>query len=982
MGQNSSRQRRTALTSSSTTDPSPVSQEQVSEPTSAPPPRRSRRESVRRSILNLVKPSVRVESPAGSSRKSWRSSRRWSRAPPELESHAESSQSASSSTAPPSPINEKGKGVDRDPDTLSVHQRPEGDDRPSSSSSTISETTPAEVAETTVADAEEAGDHTGTAEATPTPAPPELGDQDEVVISPDPQLDSTPPEPQVENIQDGLADSQAPPAQEPPAHQFPPPGTLVVVQGVVHTTDVPRPSAPSAPQPETSESAPRSSSTPPTTRNRLSTLLQSRPGSVVGSRPASTIGTLPLPNNQTSTTLDATLTSDGHQVDPVEPQTDLPNSNVSSTNPPAQSPSSNDGASGTISSGSIDVLGTLLSVAAAATAASLLTGTSQPLLLPSSLGPPAYDADSSAATASAATTSTPGPSEPATSRPTSPTPTAGLGLDASRAERLRQAWGSIRERLGLRPAPPSSSNPTSTSASETELPTTSPSTDPREHLFGQMARAFNLGLGLASESASAPSPVSASGTDSRSEEEEQAAAGASAGNASDRQPPAEGSFERFLIDLQTDLRVALTNATEPSADTRASGEAESNAAEASAPRRPPSFAAPSTDDSHSDNAGDEDDVDEVSDSDSEFEDAHDEESHSDEGVPVIPAFSLDADPSRDPHGESTQDSSTSTTNPLGAASAETGTTQGSIPEVDAQGRINWWRLYRFPPITIPPAQGIPAAATTPSPSAPPAQASTSSSSPISSSLPMDPTFAELPFADADTLSPQPQPSPPPRAFSVVPVIVVGVQSVNANWQSQPPMEEDQDGTDEAASAPAEGDAMGTSQPRIRGRGRGWHSRAAEAIRSLRPGRRNRNAAPANTPGSRTFLIYVIGGYYPPNHSILNGGPDTLASLEALLELADLLGHAKPATVTKEDIEKSGLEIIKSTQLEQYEKEEKISSNCTERCLICLDDYQPEDDIRVMKCRHAFHQTCVDKWLETGRNNCPACRSKGVSVDES
>ena len=24
------------------------------------------------------------------------------------------------------------------------------------------------------------------------------------------------------------------------------------------------------------------------------------------------------------------------------------------------------------------------------------------------------------------------------------------------------------------------------------------------------------------------------------------------------------------------------------------------------------------------------------------------------------------------------------------------------------------------------------------------------------------------------------------------------------------------------------------------------------------------------------------------------------------------------------------------------------------CLICLDDYQPEDDIHVMSCRHAFH----------------------------
>jgi hypothetical protein len=45
-----------------------------------------------------------------------------------------------------------------------------------------------------------------------------------------------------------------------------------------------------------------------------------------------------------------------------------------------------------------------------------------------------------------------------------------------------------------------------------------------------------------------------------------------------------------------------------------------------------------------------------------------------------------------------------------------------------------------------------------------------------------------------------------------------------------------------------------------------------------------------------------------------------------------------------------------------------------QCLICLDEYEPEDDIRVMTCRHAFHKSCVDKWLQTGRNNCPACRT--------
>lgn len=48
------------------------------------------------------------------------------------------------------------------------------------------------------------------------------------------------------------------------------------------------------------------------------------------------------------------------------------------------------------------------------------------------------------------------------------------------------------------------------------------------------------------------------------------------------------------------------------------------------------------------------------------------------------------------------------------------------------------------------------------------------------------------------------------------------------------------------------------------------------------------------------------------------------------ELAEMLGHAKPPTVTKEEIEKSGLETIKPAQLAEYEEAGKISSNCTER----------------------------------------------------
>jgi hypothetical protein len=48
------------------------------------------------------------------------------------------------------------------------------------------------------------------------------------------------------------------------------------------------------------------------------------------------------------------------------------------------------------------------------------------------------------------------------------------------------------------------------------------------------------------------------------------------------------------------------------------------------------------------------------------------------------------------------------------------------------------------------------------------------------------------------------------------------------------------------------------------------------------------------------------------------------------ELAELLGQAKPPTATREEIDKSGLQIIKGSELLQYEEEGKVASNCVDR----------------------------------------------------
>ena len=54
------------------------------------------------------------------------------------------------------------------------------------------------------------------------------------------------------------------------------------------------------------------------------------------------------------------------------------------------------------------------------------------------------------------------------------------------------------------------------------------------------------------------------------------------------------------------------------------------------------------------------------------------------------------------------------------------------------------------------------------------------------------------------------------------------------------------------------------------------------------------------------------------------------------ELAELLGQVKPPVASREDIDNSGLQIIKATEMKRYEDEGKVASNCTDRVRVsCL-----------------------------------------------
>lgn len=47
-------------------------------------------------------------------------------------------------------------------------------------------------------------------------------------------------------------------------------------------------------------------------------------------------------------------------------------------------------------------------------------------------------------------------------------------------------------------------------------------------------------------------------------------------------------------------------------------------------------------------------------------------------------------------------------------------------------------------------------------------------------------------------------------------------------------------------------------------------------------------------------------------------------------------------------------------------------SCQTICIICLDEFIEGNDLRVLRCGHVFHTSCVDQWLSCHRT-CPVCK---------
>ncbi|NXF35999.1 RNF44 protein, partial [Nyctibius bracteatus] len=155
-------------------------------------------------------------------------------------------------------------------------------------------------------------------------------------------------------------------------------------------------------------------------------------------------------------------------------------------------------------------------------------------------------------------------------------------------------------------------------------------------------------------------------------------------------------------------------------------------------------------------------------------------------------------------------------------------------------------------------------------------------------------------------------------------------------------------------------------------GQGWHGALAQA--ALPPGDAREEAgvcSPVPTAPSSPLssMLPVSPTAVGPTISLdLDVDDVEMENYEALLNLAERLGEAKPRGLTKADIE----------HLPSYRFNPESHQSEQTLCVVCFSDFEARQLLRVLPCNHEFHAKCVDKWLKANRT-CPICRADASEV---
>lgn len=125
-----------------------------------------------------------------------------------------------------------------------------------------------------------------------------------------------------------------------------------------------------------------------------------------------------------------------------------------------------------------------------------------------------------------------------------------------------------------------------------------------------------------------------------------------------------------------------------------------------------------------------------------------------------------------------------------------------------------------------------------------------------------------------------------------------------------------------------------------------------------------------TKTTNSSLYYFMGYVYMSDLII---SIITFSVLSAIFMIISGRRHAEEVEAEETNWEKLNvlMSVIEGmSSLEKFVNLIKRDGDTT--CVICFDDFQEDDELRVLQCNHYFHDACIRTWFERSVS-CPICR---------
>jgi len=91
---------------------------------------------------------------------------------------------------------------------------------------------------------------------------------------------------------------------------------------------------------------------------------------------------------------------------------------------------------------------------------------------------------------------------------------------------------------------------------------------------------------------------------------------------------------------------------------------------------------------------------------------------------------------------------------------------------------------------------------------------------------------------------------------------------------------------------------------------------------------------------------------------------------------DVLNRLLEQTFTNNDYVPQHLTENKVKSLKKTKFSNIMNINLDNKiCSICLDEFEEEQNVIILSCKHIFHSNCIEEWLLKYGKTCPTCRKK-------